>query len=201
MKKNTTVEKKQTDTTALTAPADGAKPLKMKLTGGEGSKLNLEFCTPPTAAQLAATFGTISVEAIQYYLNQLIAVFPDVLTQTETDRQAATQAANIAMGVLHGLKPQNELEGMLAVQMIGVHNAAMTCLRRVMLDGQTSTGREININLATKLLRTYAAQLEALKSYRTGGQQRMTVEHVHVNDGGQAIIGNVNKGGNDEKRR
>jgi hypothetical protein len=34
-------------------------------------------------------------------------------------------------------------------------------------------------------------QLEALKRYRTGGEQRVTVQHVTVNDGGRAIVGNV----------
>jgi hypothetical protein len=35
-----------------------------------------------------------------------------------------------------------------------------------------------------KLARTFAAQLEALKRYRTGGEQKVTVEHVTVNEGG-----------------
>ncbi|HUS97392.1 MAG TPA: hypothetical protein VMX97_11680 [Hyphomicrobiaceae bacterium] len=38
-------------------------------------------------------------------------------------------------------------------------------------------------------------QAEALKRYRTGGQQRVIVEHVTVNEGGQAIVGNVETGG------
>src|SRR5438034_11217890 len=42
-----------------------------------------------------------------------------------------------------------------------------------------------------KLARTFSAQVEALKRYRTGGEQRVTVEHVTVNEGGQAIVGNV----------
>lgn len=46
-----------------------------------------------------------------------------------------------------------------------------------------------------KLARTYATQLEALKRYRTGGQQTVTVEHVTVNAGGQAIVGAVTDGG------
>ena len=40
-----------------------------------------------------------------------------------------------------------------------------------------------------KLARTFAAQLEALKRYRTGGEQKVTVEHVTVNEGGQTIVG------------
>jgi hypothetical protein len=35
-------------------------------------------------------------------------------------------------------------------------------------------------------------QMEALNRYRSKGQQKITVEHVHINSGGQAIIGNVN---------
>ena len=46
-----------------------------------------------------------------------------------------------------------------------------------------------------KLARTFTTQVAALKNYRTGGQQKMTVEHVHVHEGGQAIVGNVQGGG------
>ena len=42
-----------------------------------------------------------------------------------------------------------------------------------------------------KLARTFAAQVEALKNYRSKGEQKMTVQHVHVAEGGQAIVGNV----------
>jgi len=47
-----------------------------------------------------------------------------------------------------------------------------------------------------KLARTFATQMEALKRYRTSGQQKVTVEHVTVNAGGQAIVGAVETGGN-----
>jgi hypothetical protein len=36
-------------------------------------------------------------------------------------------------------------------------------------------------NMAVKLLRTYTAQLEALKRYRSAGEQRVVVQHQHVN--------------------
>jgi hypothetical protein len=44
---------------------------------------------------------------------------------------------------------------------------------------------------AERLLRAYATQLEALRRRRHGGSQTLRVEHVHVNEGGQARIGNV----------
>jgi len=54
------------------------------------------------------------------------------------------------------------------------------------LPQQDSAARALN-NFA----RTYAMQLEALKRYRTGGEQRVTVQHVTVSEGGQAIVANV----------
>ena len=36
--------------------------------------------------------------------------------------------------------------------------------------------------------------MEALKRYRTGGEQKVTVQHVTVGEGGQAIVGNVTQG-------
>ena len=48
------------------------------------------------------------------------------------------------------------------------------------------------LNRATKLLRTFATMAECLRTYRGGGQQKVTVEHVTVQAGGQAIVGTVN---------
>jgi hypothetical protein len=46
-----------------------------------------------------------------------------------------------------------------------------------------------------KLAKTFTTQMEALKRYRMGGQQKVTVEHVTVQTGGQAIVGNVSHPG------
>jgi hypothetical protein len=40
-------------------------------------------------------------------------------------------------------------------------------------------------------MRTFIMQMEALKRHRTGGEQKVTVQHVSVSEGGQAIVGNV----------
>src|SRR5258708_12073225 len=46
-----------------------------------------------------------------------------------------------------------------------------------------------------KLMRTFAAQVDTLKRYRTGGQQKVIVEHHHkhlwVGEGGQPITKDV----------
>jgi hypothetical protein len=94
-----------------------------------------------------------------------------------------------------GLEPRDEIEGMLAAQLVATHNAAMECYRRSMLDNQTFEGRLENLNQANKLVRSYATLIEALNRHRGKGQQRVTVEHVHVHKGGQAIVGSVTPGG------
>jgi hypothetical protein len=68
-------------------------------------------------------------------------------------------------------------------------------MRRAQLSSQTFEARDMNLQHASKLSRTFAGQVEALKRYRTGGQQKVTVEHVTVNQGGQAIVGSVTVGG------
>jgi len=108
----------------------------------------------------------------------------------ECDKQlSATVAA------LVGIAPKDELEGMMAAQLIAAHNAAMECYRRAMIGEQTFEGRRENLAQANKLSRTYATLLEALNRHRGKGQQKVTVEHVHVHSGGQAIVGSVDAGG------
>ncbi len=94
------------------------------------------------------------------------------------------------LSVIKGIKPNDQLEAMLAAQMAAVHRAAMTFAKRLAgvetLPQQDSAERALN-----KLMRTFTTQMEALKRYRTGGEQKVTVQHVSVSDGGQAIVGNV----------
>jgi len=58
---------------------------------------------------------------------------------------------------------------------------------------------EIGAHLGTpehatnRLARNFTAQAEALRKHRNGGKSKITVEHVTVNEGGQAIVGQVQK--------
>jgi len=93
---------------------------------------------------------------------------------------------------LSGIEPKDQIEGMLAAQMIATHHATMDCFRIVAQNGQLDIINQM-LCYANKLSRTFTMQMEALNRYRGKGQQKMTVEHVHINSGGQAIIGNVTK--------
>ena len=60
-----------------------------------------------------------------------------------------------------------------------------------MLGEQTFEGRRESLSQANKLSRTHVLLVEALNRHRGKSQQKVTVEHVHVHSGGQAIVGNV----------
>jgi hypothetical protein len=83
------------------------------------------------------------------------------------------------------------MEAALAIQMACTHAATMSVLAR--LGGGHGTERRVAAlgSAAARLLRAYSAQVEAFRRLRHGGQQHVRVEHVHINDGGQAIIGNA----------
>lgn len=115
------------------------------------------------------------------------------------DQQRKKIAA--AMTTLAEIAPRQGTERMLAVQMIGCHEAAVECLRRAMLPDQTFEGRDMSLKHAEKLMATYAKLVTTLDKHRGKGQQKVTVEHVHVGAGGQAIVGNVEGRGHDDAPR
>jgi hypothetical protein len=97
-----------------------------------------------------------------------------------------------AMDLFESINPTEGIEAMLALQMVGAHHAAMECLRRAMIEKQSVEARNQNLGHAQKLMTLYANQLAALDKHRGKGQQQVTVRHVNVEAGGQAILGNVN---------
>src|SRR5829696_5200496 len=114
-------------------------------------------------------------------------------TKNSADSWKDRQLSAVPAGLM-GIGPKDELEGMLAAQLMAAHHAAMECHRRAMLGDQTFEGRKENLNQANKLSRTYATLLEALNRHRGKGQQKISVEHVHVHPGAQAIVGAVETG-------
>jgi hypothetical protein len=106
----------------------------------------------------------------------------------------------VATGVYPG-PAETERGAPKAAQLIAAHNAAMECYRRAMIDEQTLEGRRENLNQANKLSRTFATLLEALNRHRGKRQQKVTVEHVHVHSGGQAVVGVVGTPGGGDRAK
>jgi hypothetical protein len=135
------------------------------------------------SALLMEALGTADEDFLHGLLEQLASAG----TQ---GRQIDERGLNFMVSLVKGIKPRDQIETMLAAQMAAVHMATMTFARRLAdvenIPQQDSAERAFN-----KLARTYATQMEALKRYRTGGEQKVTVHHVSVSEGGQAIVGNV----------
>jgi hypothetical protein len=136
---------------------------------------------------LMEALGTTEPDFIDGLLRQLA-------NAATKGRAVDERGLNFMLAVVKGVVPKDQVEAMLAAQMATVHNAIMTFACRLAhvdnIPQQDSAERAFN-----KLARTFASQMEALKRYRTGGEQTVRVEHVTVNEGGQAIVGPVTHGG------
>jgi hypothetical protein len=101
------------------------------------------------------------------------------------------------MDMLTEIEPKGVLQGMLAAQMCGVHAAASDFIQRAMIPDQLSPAVDRNIQRAGSLMRLFAQQLDSMQKLKgLSGQQTVTVEHVHIHSGGQAIVGQVTSDGN-----
>src|SRR3984893_12315778 len=91
-------------------------------------------------------------------------------------------AMNAALATIEAAVPKDEIEAALAVQMACTYTAAMAVLAK--LDVAFATERHVAAfgSAAVPLMRAYATQVEFLRRLRSGGQQFMRIEHVHVND-------------------
>ncbi|EAR51033.1 hypothetical protein OG2516_04024 [Oceanicola granulosus HTCC2516] len=143
-------------------------------------------------SRVSGDFGRIDAAAgnpdvARMLLTQLVSLgAPGELTSDEV--------SNFGIGFLDAMAPRDPAEALLMTQMAATHQATMWMARR--LNGAKTLAQQDSAERAmNKLARTFTAQLEALKRYRSKGQQLVRVERVTVNDGGQAIVGSVEAGG------
>jgi hypothetical protein len=156
---------------------------------------NAKTPTPGIVRGVDTFFGSNFTDVVNQLLRELRLVFSGAGTPDD-------EVMTLAFRLMGEIGPKDQLEALLAVQMLGTHNLAMRFLARAVVEGQTVDGVNMNVDRATKLLRTFAVQLEALKRHRSKGTQRVIVKHVNVHEGGQAIVGAVSHnskggGGND----
>jgi hypothetical protein len=97
-------------------------------------------------------------------------------------------------GAMKGIAPRDEIEGMLSAVLIALNFAVLECVRCAHRDDQLLNVRWAALNQANKGARTMATIVDALNRYRGKVQQKVRVEHVQVNYGGQAIVGSIETG-------
>jgi uncharacterized protein (DUF305 family) len=156
----------------LTKRADGAEAVASE-----------DNCEPSLfATRIARTVGATDTTAAEWLMSQ-------VARATEGADLAAQ--CNASMALLAGIEPRDEAEGMLAVQMVAAHSLALSMARRA-LKAERVDFLATYTNLTAKLMNAYTRQLEAMARLRgQTGKQVVRVEHVTVQSGGQAVVGNV----------
>lgn len=164
---------------------------KLKI-NSEGNLMDGEVVLDAWLAAARKATGTTEQDLANKFVEEVAKTLD---SQPSSRYENPVECLNMGLAMLHGIGPRDELEAMLAAQMISVHNMAMSIAARAMHKDQTVNGVNNNVERVTKLARTFTVQMEALARYRGKGQQKVTVEHVHVHQGGQAIVGNVRPGG------
>ncbi len=100
---------------------------------------------------------------------------------------------NAAIAIVASVKPQTELEALLAVQIVATGFAGLKFLQR----GQSHL-EEAYISVyggySTRLLRLQLDLIQALDKHRRGHKQTVEARHVHIHSGAQGVVGIINSG-------
>jgi hypothetical protein len=148
-------------------------------------------------AYSTATAGTAQDNLAGQLINQTIAASLD--PTVVLDSQNGGMAFNAILEAMAEFTPRDGIEGMLVAQIVSVHNQAMHCLFKANVSIDNVNTAESYRKQAASFMNLFTKQMEALKRYRGKAQQKVTVEHVNVNQGGQAIVGNVNNQGGENE--
>jgi hypothetical protein len=115
-------------------------------------------------------------------------------------------ADELAIDMAESVGAETSLEKAMAHQLAAAHALALRVIGRANLEiegmhrfdrqGQRETMVEVArlSNAAARLMQTYQQGALALTKIRGGGAQTIVVQHVQVNDGGQAVIAGQARG-------
>lgn len=172
-------------------------PVSIKIKGIQGGVATFGSPGPQHdlwRRQLRTAFGTASDALIEVTLHQLL------YAAQLSGGGPSEIAINAAIAMIAAAAPINEIEAALAVQMATTHMVAMALMGRIGGAGGFSSRLPALASASAKLLRAYFGQVETLRRLRRGGDQKIRIEHVHVHEGGQAIVGAVNARANEVDR-
>ena len=181
-------EKAQRKLTLLREFMEKRRKAPPRFTSGEDGQIKFEGDDHLLAlVDLTDRFKTLDYESAAYLL--------DGAVNGAHGKPTRPDQYNASLLVMAGFMPKDQIESMLAAQMTATHSVAMEFLRRASHPDHSSDVSSMSADRAAKLLRAFAAQVEVLDRHRGKGQQKIVVEHVTVEAGGQAIVGQVNTDG------
>ncbi|MCK0142539.1 hypothetical protein [Aliiroseovarius sp. F20344] len=140
---------------------------------------------------LKEVFGSENPEMSEALLSHCLKVLKG---DEASDEFPANDERGFLLATVAEIKPRDAFEQMLSVQMAATH-VAMIRSGRWLANAERLDQVQSHYNGYTRLARAYVGQMEAFRKHRNGGKQTVTVQHVNVQDGGQAIVGNVSDRG------
>lgn len=135
----------------------------------------------PTPDELQALFGTKTPEAANsLYYAGIMALGP-----------GANELNQLLPALAVEEEPRSAVE---AMQLLNLATTQVLISRLSMAMNMETVPQERWAKQLVSALGVFTRQVETLRRYRTGGAQTVRIEHVNVNDGGKAIIGQVSRG-------
>ncbi|KJC45159.1 hypothetical protein UP09_15500 [Bradyrhizobium sp. LTSP885] len=177
-------------TAAATDQTQSATAPRIKLSS---RGFRIDHPDPQLGEQLMADIlGVADRDAMEGILRQL------VKASVSGGRPNAVNLS-FMISMVKSIRPRDAVEAMLVAQMVSVHVMAMRCAHHLAhandLAQHDSAARALG-----RLARTFPAQIDALNRYRSQGtrpgEPAFTVQNVKVEDGGNAIVGNVTQHAN-----
>ena len=139
---------------------------RLKVTRNNEGKVKIAADHPSATVGMLEIMRTIGA-ADQDFYKGLISQIVHVAEHKEAD-------ANYMLAMIKGIGPRDTVEAMLASQMSVIHNETLELARRLS-KSRILAATEVAERGLNRLARTFAAQVEALKRYRSSGEQKMTV--------------------------
>lgn len=165
---------------ASTDGAEAAAP-RIKLSS---HGFSIDHPDPELGEQLMANaLGVTDREAMDGILRQLVRASVSGGSHDETN-------LSFMISMVKSIRPRDSVEAMLVAQMVSVHVMAMRCAQHL-ARAEDIAQHDSAARALGRLARTFPVQIEALNRYRSQGEPAITVQNVKVEDGGNAIVGNV----------
>ncbi|MGH6961961.1 MAG: hypothetical protein ACREE7_15875 [Dongiaceae bacterium] len=132
-----------------------------------------------------ALSGTANARFAERLAQQVIVCQP---VPPDADAKTHADMATAAIGALKELTPAGAAEGMLAAQMVAVHNASLDLLRQAVADADSGRTIEERTRQYARLAEVFLKQLD--RYHRQRGRQRQTIriEHVRVVEDGKVTV-------------
>lgn len=131
-------------------------------------------------------FSTNNYPLINDLIRKLVPVATTNPEQDDYDL-TAIQVKNKLSAVTTG----DGLEAMISAQMVALHDLQLHAAGVAKQYAHHEKVMSSYVNMTTKLSNAFLQQAQLLSKLQGKGQQKVTVEHVNVHSGGQAIVGHI----------